>query len=63
MMGKSSKSDQQQARAAAQRRLAENRRARFNYEILETYTAGLVLQGWEVKSVRGDVTTLPAPAR
>ena len=32
--------------------LAENRRARFNYEILDTYTAGLVLQGWEVKAIR-----------
>ena len=32
--------------------LAENRRARFNYEILETFTAGLVLQGWEVKAAR-----------
>lgn len=31
---------------------AENRKARFNYEILETIEAGLVLSGQEVKSVR-----------
>ena len=41
------------ARQAAQKRLCENRRARHDYEILETFTAGLVLQGWEVKSARG----------
>ena len=34
------------------KKLCENRRARHNYEILETVTAGLVLQGWEVKSAR-----------
>lgn len=39
-------------RKAAQKRLCENRRARHDYEILETFVAGLVLQGWEVKSVR-----------
>lgn len=32
--------------------LADNRRAFFNYEILEKYESGLVLQGWEVKSIR-----------
>ena len=32
--------------------LADNRRARHDYQILETYQAGLMLQGWEVKSVR-----------
>ncbi len=32
--------------------LVKNRRARHDYEILETYEAGLVLQGWEVKSLR-----------
>lgn len=30
----------------------ENRRARHDYEILETYEAGLVLKGTEVKSLR-----------
>jgi len=32
--------------------VAENRKARFNYEILETFEAGLQLQGTEVKSMR-----------
>jgi SsrA-binding protein len=31
---------------------AENRKARFNYEILSTYEAGMELLGTEVKSVR-----------
>ena len=30
---------------------AENRKARFNYEILEKYEAGIELLGTEVKSV------------
>jgi SsrA-binding protein len=34
------------------RTLVENRRARFNYEILETIEAGIALQGTEVKSIR-----------
>jgi SsrA-binding protein len=29
-----------------------NKRARFEYEILDTYTAGIVLTGTEIKSVR-----------
>ncbi len=32
--------------------IAENRKARHDYFIEETYEAGLVLQGWEVKSMR-----------
>ena len=32
--------------------IAENRKARFEYFIEETYEAGLALQGWEVKSLR-----------
>lgn len=32
--------------------VAENRKARFDYTIIETYKAGLVLEGSEVKSVR-----------
>ena len=32
---------------------AENRKARFSYEILDTVEAGLVLTGTEVKSLRG----------
>lgn len=29
-----------------------NKRARFDFEILETYTAGIVLSGTEIKSIR-----------
>lgn len=32
--------------------VAENRKARFNYEIIDTYEAGLMLTGTEVKSLR-----------
>ncbi|NMF58175.1 SsrA-binding protein SmpB [Pseudanabaena yagii] len=32
--------------------LAENRQARFNYEILETHEAGIELLGTEVKSIK-----------
>jgi SsrA-binding protein len=37
---------------AAARQIAVNRRARHDYFIEEHYEAGLVLQGWEVKSMR-----------
>jgi SsrA-binding protein len=30
----------------------ENRRAKFDYQFLETYTAGLVLKGTEIKAIR-----------
>jgi SsrA-binding protein len=32
--------------------VAENRKARYNYEIMDTYEAGLMLTGTEVKSLR-----------
>jgi SsrA-binding protein len=32
--------------------LAENRRARFEYEILDVYECGIILKGSEVKSLR-----------
>lgn len=32
--------------------VASNRRARYDYDILDTYEAGIVLQGSEVKSLR-----------
>ena len=35
-----------------ERSVAENRRARFDYEIIERFEAGLVLSGTEVKSLR-----------
>ena len=31
--------------------VAENKRARFEYELLETYEAGIVLTGDEIKSI------------
>ena len=37
---------------------AENRKARFNYEILEKYEAGIELLGSEVKTVRGGQMSL-----
>ncbi|MFA6076480.1 MAG: SsrA-binding protein SmpB [Candidatus Paceibacterota bacterium] len=37
---------------------AENRKAHFNYEILEKYEAGIELLGSEVKSVRGGQMSL-----
>jgi SsrA-binding protein len=33
--------------------LAENRKARFDYEISENYEAGVELKGYEVKSAKG----------
>ena len=33
-------------------RIAENKKAAFNYAFEERYEAGMVLQGWEVKAVR-----------
>jgi SsrA-binding protein len=38
--------------------IARNKRARHDYEILETYEAGLVLLGTEVKSLRGGKANL-----
>jgi SsrA-binding protein len=32
--------------------IAENRKARHEYAVEETYEAGIALQGWEVKSLR-----------
>ena len=38
--------------AAAVTRIADNKKAMFNYHIEERFEAGMVLEGWEVKSVR-----------
>ena len=32
--------------------IAQNKRARFDYHILETFEAGVSLSGWEVKALR-----------
>jgi SsrA-binding protein len=42
----------QNARIAARKLIAENRRARFDFEIEDTYEAGIMLTGTEVKSLR-----------
>lgn len=38
--------------------VANNRRARHNYELLDTYDAGLVLMGSEIKSIRAGQVNL-----
>lgn len=40
------------------KQLAENKRARYDYEIKDTFVAGLVLSGAEVKSVKAGNTSL-----
>jgi SsrA-binding protein len=40
------------------RRLAQNRRARHEYEILETFECGIALRGAEVKSLRAGQASL-----
>lgn len=32
--------------------IAQNKRARFDYQLLETFEAGVALAGWEVKALR-----------
>lgn len=39
-------------KAAAENRIAVNKKARFDFHIEERIEAGLALQGWEVKSLR-----------
>lgn len=38
--------------------IAKNKKAYFDYEILEKYLAGMVLRGWEVKSIKAGNVTL-----
>lgn len=42
----------------AVRVVADNRKARFNYEIVETFEAGIALSGTEVKSLRDGKATI-----
>lgn len=49
MVTKPSKSDKGKP---ADARIADNKKALFNYHIEERYEAGLVLQGWEIKALR-----------
>lgn len=32
--------------------IAQNKKANFNYEIIERFEAGIALYGWEIKSIR-----------
>src|SRR3954454_19012501 len=43
---------------AGTRIIADNRRARFNYEIVDTVEAGIALTGTEVKSLRANKATI-----
>jgi SsrA-binding protein len=42
----------------AEKLIAENRRARFDYELLDRFEAGIVLTGTEVKSLRQGRATM-----
>lgn len=46
------------AEKTANRIVADNRKARFNYEIVDTVEAGIALTGTEVKSLRGGKATI-----
>ncbi len=46
------------AKNPAQKVVADNRRARFNYEIGEVFEAGIALTGSEVKSLRAGRATI-----
>ena len=48
-MATSKKNDSSKGKDA---RIAENKKALFNYAIEERFEAGVVLQGWEVKALR-----------
>ncbi len=41
-----------EAKNAPSVRIADNKKALFNYHIEDRYEAGMVLQGWEVKAIR-----------
>lgn len=46
------------ARPTGTKLISENRRARYDYELLDRYEAGIVLTGTEVKSLRDGRVTL-----
>ena len=39
-------------KAASENRIADNKRARFEFRVEENLEAGIALEGWEVKSLR-----------
>ncbi|WP_320676016.1 SsrA-binding protein SmpB [Prochlorococcus sp. MIT 1300] len=58
MVKSSKKKASAAARAAANRLLADNRLARYQYQILETLETGIELLGTEVKSIRAGQANL-----
>ena len=40
----------------------KNKRASFDYEFIDTYTAGIVLTGTEIKSIRQGKASLASPS-
>ncbi len=48
----STKSSKESPTKGVDSRIAENRKALFNYAIEERFEAGMVLEGWEVKALR-----------
>jgi len=57
-MSKSGKKKQKEPANNNERVVAENRKARFDYTVLETLECGLVLVGSEVKSLRNGTVSL-----
>ena len=58
MSKKGKKKSKKTSSMEGNRRLAENRKARYEYEILETLETGLELLGTEVKSIRAGKVNL-----
>ena len=58
MSKKGKKKSKKNSSGDVNRRLAENRQARYEYEILETLETGLELLGTEVKSIRAGKVNL-----
>ena len=48
----SKKKDKKSGLISTSQTIADNRKARFDYEILDTFEAGIMLKGTEVKSLR-----------
>jgi SsrA-binding protein len=46
------KPDNAEKKKPLESRIADNKKALFNYHIEERFEAGMVLEGWEVKSLR-----------
>ena len=65
MAGKNKAARKPVKKSDAGRLLADNRKARYNYEIGETVEAGIILRGSEVKSLRAGapISRNPTPAQ